>query len=230
MRTLLLILLCIASVGAQASLLGRAPLTPGGSNYQAYYDTALDITWLADANLAASNTFGAPRCNQSYPNCIDGLGFMNWLTAKTWIAAMNNANYLGVNNWRLPLTLQPDTSCQYQLDAGSQFPLQGVGACSGSEMGYLFNVEGISGYSRPPFTNIVQQSYWSDTRYAPDPTRAWVFSMTRGDQDPAGPVDFIRYYAWAVSPGDISAVPIPAAAWLFGGALGSLRLVRRRAS
>ncbi|HET9062610.1 MAG TPA: hypothetical protein VFO62_04915, partial [Candidatus Binatia bacterium] len=41
-----------------AALLGRLPATPGGSDYQAYYDTELDITWLADANLAQTNTFG----------------------------------------------------------------------------------------------------------------------------------------------------------------------------
>ncbi len=27
---------------------------------------------------------------------------MTWDTANSWIAAMNNANYLGVNTWRLP--------------------------------------------------------------------------------------------------------------------------------
>ncbi len=37
----------------------------------AYYDTVLDITWLADANLAASNTFGLPT--GSYLGVIRGI-------------------------------------------------------------------------------------------------------------------------------------------------------------
>jgi len=53
-------LLSLISAGASAALLVRAPLTPGGTNYQAYYDTTLNFTWTANANLAASNTFGLP--------------------------------------------------------------------------------------------------------------------------------------------------------------------------
>ena len=163
MYRLFALVLLLMAVTSNAALLGRVPLTPGGTDYQAYYDTALNITWLADANLAPAKPFGAPLCNVNYPQCIFDLGFMTWTTAQTWITALNAANYLGLSNWRLPVTMQPDTSCQYQLDAGSGFPLQGVGACSGSEMGYLFNVEGISAYHPGPFSNILQQSYWSDT-------------------------------------------------------------------
>lgn len=36
---------------AQAALEGRLPATPGGTNYQAYYDTDLNITWAANANI-----------------------------------------------------------------------------------------------------------------------------------------------------------------------------------
>jgi hypothetical protein len=37
--------LSLASASAQASLLGRAALTPGGTDYQAYYDDILNVTW-----------------------------------------------------------------------------------------------------------------------------------------------------------------------------------------
>jgi len=42
-----------AGAPAQASLLSRAASTPGGIDYQAYYDGVLGSTWLADANYAA---------------------------------------------------------------------------------------------------------------------------------------------------------------------------------
>ncbi|MBI3570923.1 MAG: DUF1566 domain-containing protein [Gammaproteobacteria bacterium] len=72
---------------------------------QAVFDTDRNITWLTDANLAASNTFGVSG--------ISG-GAMNWYKAQDWIAAMNAASYLGFNDWRLPTTLQPDATCSGQ--------------------------------------------------------------------------------------------------------------------
>lgn len=46
-----LVLLLAVPGAAQATLLSRL-------SGAAYYDTVLDITWLADANLADSNAFG----------------------------------------------------------------------------------------------------------------------------------------------------------------------------
>ena len=50
------------------------------------YDDVLDIIWLQNANLAATETFGI--------NGIDAAGQMDWSTAQSWIVAMNAANYL----------------------------------------------------------------------------------------------------------------------------------------
>ncbi len=61
---------------AQASLIDR------GNGL--IYDTDLNVTWLADANLAMSNTFGVSG--------IDSNGHMTWFTAQNWISAMNTAN------------------------------------------------------------------------------------------------------------------------------------------
>ncbi len=92
---------------------------------QVVNDTDLNITWLANANLAASNTFGVSGINAA--------GWMSWDTAQSWIGAMNAANYLGFNDWRLPTTLQPDASCSYQASG-----YVGNYNCTGSEMGHLF--------------------------------------------------------------------------------------------
>lgn len=88
------------TTSANAALVSRL-------NGTAVYDTDLGITWLADANLAGSNTFGVSGIS-ILPSSA---GQMNWGTAQNWIVAMNNANYLGYNDWRLPATQYPDASC-----------------------------------------------------------------------------------------------------------------------
>ena len=59
---------------AQAALVGRLPATVGGTDYQAYYDDDLDVTWIANANLAATETFGVANINAN--------GTMRWGAAK----------------------------------------------------------------------------------------------------------------------------------------------------
>jgi hypothetical protein len=87
--------LCLVAVSAEAALQGRAPATPGGTDYRAYYDTTTNLTWVADANLAATNTFGAAGiCTDNITPC-HGAGTMTWDIAQTWIVAMNAAGYLG---------------------------------------------------------------------------------------------------------------------------------------
>ena len=98
---------------------------------QVVYDTDLDITWLANANLAATNSFGVSG--------IDTDGTMAWDTATNstsgWIAGMNTANYLGYNDWRLPTTQVPDTGCT-NTD-GTPNAYSSGWDCTGSEMGHL---------------------------------------------------------------------------------------------
>ncbi|HEY9201635.1 MAG TPA: hypothetical protein VIQ81_08570 [Gammaproteobacteria bacterium] len=72
----------------------------------AYYDDVLDITWLADANFAATESFGVNGISSyQYPSLELG-GGMSWAIAQDWVAAMNATNgsqgYLGHNQWRLP--------------------------------------------------------------------------------------------------------------------------------
>ena len=186
---------------AQAALEGRLPVTPGGVDYQAYYDTDRDLTWLADANLAASNTFGVGGILSS--------GEMDWATANLWIAAMNadgGSGYLGYNDWRLPETITPDPNCSFFDAFGS--------GCVLSEMGHLNNVEGIF-WSSPqaagnPFTNLQFNSYWSATENALNPGQAWVYGFDLGGQDVFNKTATGGVNAWAVRSGDVSIVPLPA--------------------
>ena len=79
-------------------------VNPGG---QTVYDPVAQVTWLADANLAAKQTFGVADINPD--------GSMEHSTAVQWVAAMNKADqgrgYLGQTNWQLPETGPPDPSC-----------------------------------------------------------------------------------------------------------------------
>jgi len=82
--------------------------------------------WLADANLAVTNSFGLtygadlgtyPSDASGYHGVINADGTMNWPGARFWIDAMNadgGAGYLGYNDWRLPTTA-PVNGTNFQL-------------------------------------------------------------------------------------------------------------------
>lgn len=78
------------------------------------------------------------------------------------------------------------------------------------------------------FTNIGGNYYWSDTNYAVNNgASAWTFIFHGGSQAAAGKTN--SYAALAVRSGQVAAVPVPAAAWLFGsGLLGLMGVSRRR--
>jgi len=71
--------------------------------------------------------------------------------------------------------------------------------------------------------------YWSGTQYSANPNGAWSFYTNAGYQY-LNNKDYGGGFALAVSPGQISAVPLPGAAWLLGsGLLGLVGLARRKA-
>ncbi|MBT8148740.1 MAG: DUF1566 domain-containing protein, partial [Gammaproteobacteria bacterium] len=83
------------------------------NGHEGVYDDVLDITWLRDANIAASDQFGL---NGGISLGGPAIGSMNWDTAETFIAAMNAVNsgagYLGINTWRQP-TATPVNGTNY---------------------------------------------------------------------------------------------------------------------
>jgi hypothetical protein len=200
-----------AAVSADAALVSRL-------NGAAVYDTDLNITWIADANLAVSNQFGV---TSGIILTGSASGQMTWTTAQNWIAGMNAANYLGYNDWRLPITVPPDPNC-------SVSQTNAIGSnCTGSEMGHLFYSElsGTAGSnittSGDPdlakFQNIWPSYYWS-TDYTPTSATgdAYDFNFNAGDQ--GGVAKGATNNVWAVRTGDV-AVPLPAAGWLLASGL-----------
>ena len=215
-RILIALFLTAISTSASAALLPRL----GG---QAVYDTDLNVTWTADGNLAASNTFGVAGINND--------GSLTWYTANDWVAAMNDANYLGFNDWRMPITLVPDPSCDT--------PDQALGDnCVGSELGHLFYVALGASADTPAtvsgdptelakFMNIQTRIYWSGTEATMEGF-ARLFSFANGLQSFLNKDAPAAIHVWAVRPGDVGVIPLPATLWLFGPALALLGWVRRR--
>lgn len=203
----------ISGQGAWESTLQGRDLDGNLETFEAYYDTAHDITWLADASYAMTSGY-------------DTDGLMTWGQAMTWAASLDLDGVAGADGWRLPDTLQPDASCSSQV-GGVSYGYN----CTGSEMGILFyNVLGNTAGSLTntgPFSNVQSSNYWSATEYASDTFDAWVFYTNIGSQEYY--VKTNSHYAWAVYSGDVNAVPVPAAAWLFGsGLFGVFGSARRR--
>jgi hypothetical protein len=204
----------------------------------AYYDTVLDITWIANANLADTNDFGVTGINAN--------GSMTWDKAVEWIAAMNTAAYLGKSDWRLPAVTDTGspgcdwsdyggTDCSYYPDLSTGEMAHLYYATLGNAGAYDTNnnetgcADGPSGCltNTGPFSNLQPDYYWSGTTSAADAFEAWFFAFYDGYQAPGNRP--LPQYAWAVRSGDIAAVPVPGAVWLMSGALGLLGLVRRKA-
>jgi hypothetical protein len=177
--------------GAEAALVAS-------ENGETVYDSVNDVTWLANANLAATKSFGVRGLNPD--------GSMAWTTAQNWIAAMNAANYLGSNKWGLPATKLPDANCS-QNPKSAAF---GYG-CIGSQMGNLYynDFGGVRGSTiqlqhKPSydlFNNFQPYLYWSSTLWTPVRNSAFSFSFGNGFQ---GTNVFVNaMYAIAVVPGKV---------------------------
>ena len=222
----------------EATLQGR-DLDGNASTFEAYYDTTLDITWLADANAAGT--------------------FMNWADSNLWAA---NLDVHGTTGWCLP-TNTPINGSSYNTsfttnatsDDGYADSLGWVDNSGNpvSEMGHMYYVTlGNPGFCPPDggdgnpatcdnmgpinfvgltntgdFSNVQSDTYWSGSEL--NSSNAWYFLFDFGFQDYVNDKEDFFYSAWAVHSGDVSAVPVPATMWLFGsGLIGLLGLAKHK--
>ncbi|MCX7088985.1 MAG: DUF1566 domain-containing protein [Methylococcales bacterium] len=188
------------------------------------YDSDQNLTWLQDANAAG--------------------GAMSWADANTWAGGLTMG---GVSGWRLP-TINTASTPGSPMFPNAGCPLSG-GYCgynvdtSTSELAYMFddnlgnvstvdysgNFDSSGGLTHTgPFSNLDATAYWSSVGSALDPNGAWTFNMLQGSQGLAFKSN--GYSAWAVHEGQVSAIPVPAAAWLFGAGLIGLVSLKRNAS
>ena len=158
------------------------------ANGAAQYDDILNVTWLTDANYAATSGYDA-----------DGDGQMTWYEAQAWVGAMNNEAHLGVNNWRLS-TADPD--CPSAIN------------CVNTELGSLyyttlgnvaFELSNVG-----PFTNLpmgTSMDYWTGTEPLWNSNSVYRFRFSSGYQ--SNFEKSLTRYVWPVADGDVASGPAP---------------------
>jgi len=129
---------------------------PGGATV---YDPVTNITWLANANLAATNAFGLPLCTSpTTPSlCVAQDGAMTWSSAVQYIANMNTATYLGQTNWQAPTI---STTCPGYSCYGTDNPM---GNLFYNQLGLVPGAAAVATPNIPlgPFKNLQPYLYWS---------------------------------------------------------------------
>lgn len=176
------------------------------NGHEGVYDSVLDITWLANANSAD--------------------GQLNWNDAEAFVANLNSSSYFGVTTWRQPTASNcigntcGNAASDTDDELGYQF-FQNFGATAGSNI-----ASGTNSANKALFSNVQNEIYWTGFDNGSS-TLAYYFTNASGAQS-----SFFKsndYYVWAVADGMVgTAVPVPAAAWLFSSALAGLLVVRRK--
>lgn len=181
------------------------------NGYEAYYDTSLNVTWLADAG-----TFNG-----------------TWEASKAW-ASQLNVN--GVTGWRLADN-KPVNGVGFQtiysIDGSTDFAANITSP--NSELAHMYyvtlgnkcqvnpngtyNSVGVWGLNNTgPFSNVKSNIYWSNSEALAG--LPFVFNFYDGVQ--FSTTSNYPFYAWAVHSGDVAPVPEPEA---FALALAGVAIV-----
>jgi hypothetical protein len=188
----------------QSGATGISGYTSGPAAGVALHDAASGISWLLDANLAATQTFGAsgsitiprnPSHNEITMPAIATGGAIHFEAVGTWLKGLGNRNYAGANNWVLPELADLET-----LNAH-------LGLAPG-------NPVFIASASTGPFRNLQPFFYWACPRSATDPSQCdygrvlkmrdniamrWSFNFDTGFQGTSQETK--RYYVTMYYPG-----------------------------
>lgn len=234
-------LIALAAMIAAGATSANAALE-SRQNGLAYYDTVLNITWLTNADLAKTSSFGVSG--------IAADGSMSFATAQTWIQALDANNYLGVSTWRLP-TLTPVNGTSFNALASNDGSTDQSFNFTGtqSELAYNFytNLHGTAQFQpngffsnnwgllagTSPFTNVqwknTSKSYWTGVETAPG-QGDWVFSLATGGQGTlATPTQYGNTgFVWTVATGDVLPVPEPESIVMMLAGVALLGAVIRR--
>jgi hypothetical protein len=126
-------------------------------------------------------------------------GRMTYAQAATWVADLT---FAGFDDWYLPTQAQME-----------HLHFDELGNLIYSAPGYVPG-DGDQG----PFLGIAGSHYWSS---AP----GVIFNFKEGTSNSNASLDGNQFAAWAVR--EAAVVPVPAALWLFGSALGAASFFRR---
>ena len=171
---------------------------------------AFGVSFGAQASLTSSGSLTVFDSAQSLTWTKDANlnGAMDLTTAVAWA---DNLEYAGYTDWVLPTITQ--LTNQFSTNLGEPAG-KSITAIDGHNANYNL------------FTNVQSYVYWSGSEYAPNPNYAWYFGTYNGSQGYGSKGN--QLYAWAVRPGDVAAVPVPGAFWLFGSAMVGLMGLKRR--
>lgn len=188
----------------------------GNGTTDAFYDTALNITWLKDANAN---------------------GAMNWSEANSWA---NDLVVSGFSGWRLPNMAPGTTACIFSYqDTNCGYNVQ----TASSEMAHLWydalgnkslfdtigNIDhtGCCLTNTGDFQNMQDFIYWFGTTNPNNANSAFRFGINHGYQELQDTNH--QLFALAVHLGDIGTpMPEPDSMMLALAALASLGVVRRK--
>jgi hypothetical protein len=204
--------------GTPAAVGKGLQVNPGG---ETIYDPVADVTWLADANLAATQKFGVPAKGRDGVANFSPNGAMTHTAALAWIKAMNaGKGYLGHTNWELPpiLTKTKDSCADGTFGFG----------CKDSPFGELFYDQFHLSQGQPvtpipdikvgALHNIQPYLYWgcqgdagqttcSTTK--PEPAPGFGASFNFGDGFQGSDVAANNLYVMAYYPNSPSGTPTP---------------------
>lgn len=111
-------------------------------------------------------------------------GMKTWQESLDYVACLNNNNYLGHSNWRLPNVNEIESFLSHN-EADQSVWLNGQG-----------------------FTNVQSSQYWSSTTFASNPLEAWYISM--GGVDVRDDNKLTHHYVWPVcSSSSLTWAPTP---------------------
>lgn len=224
---------------------------------EAWYDTTLGITWLADPQAISGtrwDTYFRGSAGEDGPynesDEIDGRSLLS--DAFFWL---NQLSVGGVSGWRLP-SIDPINGRNYRY-SGTDGPSIYSGQVDAgwnitspqSELAHMFTVtlgnrgafdtngNPRAGWERSfntgVFTNLRPRIYWSGSLYSDQIHNiAWVFDFSNGRQQGGfSPIPAYpdAYHVWAVHDGDVGqAMPVPEPAPLALFAAGLATLAWRR--
>jgi hypothetical protein len=209
--------------GKHKTLIGLFAVTVMMSSLSAH---AALTSFTQDGDLMVSDS----ALNVTWADVASPTG-LTWSAAQAWALSLNaehaGAGYGGYNNWTLPTGDGNFTTASCGLGCGAST------STTLNQLGYLYinelgNTPGSQVTNTSPFATLSTSGiYWSSTERVSDPGHAWLFYSAGGEL--YAPPETEMFSALAVR-SNVSAVPLPAAAWLLLSGLGGLGAFGRRRS